>query len=102
MLKIYILLFISLYCIFTIIYIYIKEKQRIYNIIHKCNSPITNIQLTFSRTYLLNKNKLFIKIFSPTNIIIHEIAHSISNSLGHTNEFNTIYNNLLLQYQNNL
>jgi hypothetical protein len=96
--KIIIISFIITYIFFSIIFIYIKEKQRIIQIVKLCNSPITDINITLNKTYIKNKKILYIKIFSPIDIILHEVAHSFCKSFGHTDEFNKIYFYLINKY----
>lgn len=96
--KIIIISFITIYIIFTILFIYIKEKQRIIQVVKLCNSPITDINITLTKTYIKNKKILYIKIFSPIDVILHEVAHSFCKSFGHTDEFNKIYYYLIQKY----
>ena len=87
------LLFLSIS--FVIIYIYICEKSRIWKLIQFYNSPIEKVNITFTKTYLVDKKILYIRLFSSNYTIIHEIAHSICPDIGHTDNFYNTFTNLL-------
>jgi predicted metal-dependent hydrolase len=89
---------IILTIIFIWIYIYINEKNRIWKLINYYNSSIEEVHLTFTKTYLVNKKILYIRLFSSDYCIIHEIAHSFCNECGHTEQFYNIFNKLLKCY----
>jgi hypothetical protein len=93
--KLLLLLYIILNLCVFIIYIYNKEQERILNFVKLFKSPIKNVHLTLFNTYLKSKNALYIRVFSADDIIIHEIAHSLCNDIGHTEQFYTIYNDLI-------
>lgn len=82
-----ILIFFHLFIIiFIITIIYFKEIERIKKLIKLFNSPINKIIFNY-KTYIKNKKELYIIPFSNDNIIIHEIAHSLTEDIGHTERF---------------
>lgn len=87
--------FILLTFIFIFIYIIICEKFRIWKLVNYFNSPIENVYITFTKTYLVNKKILYVRVFSSNYTIIHEIAHSICSDIGHTDKFYSIFNDLM-------
>lgn len=91
------ILFISL-CLNLFIfsyYIISNEKKRIKALIKRYNSPIKKIYITLFNTYIKSKEELYVQIFSSDDVILHEIAHSLCKSIGHTDEFYNIYNKLI-------
>ena len=84
---------------FTVIllaYFYIlkREHDRILQIVRKYNSPINKITVTFYSTRLEDKQHLFIRAFSPEYVVLHEVAHSLCDEIGHTPKFMQILNSL--------
>lgn len=71
----------------TYFYILKREHDRILQIVRKYNSPINKITVTFYSTRLEDKQHLFIRAFSPDYVVLHEIAHSLCNDIGHTQNF---------------
>lgn len=90
------ILIIYLIVVIAFIYTYIiaYERERVFKCIRAYNSPINNVFLTLFSTKLVNKQDLYIRIFAPESIILHEIAHSLCNETGHTEQFNQILNSL--------
>lgn len=76
-----------------IYYIIKSEHCRIVSFIDMYNTPITRVTITLFNTRLVNKTHLYIRMFAPDYIILHEIAHSICTDVGHTDNF---YNTLKL------
>jgi hypothetical protein len=92
--KLGIIIYSIVVIIYLCVHIYKNERARIEAMIRKCHSPIDTIRLTLNTTCLINKHILYIRIFAPDKIILHEIAHSMSTDIGHTPEF--VYNFALL------
>lgn len=74
--------------------------MRIWNLIHKCNASIDSVSLSITKTFIVDKKHVCIKIFSPDEVILHEIAHAVCKSIGHTDEFYYILNKLRTNYSN--
>lgn len=81
------LLYVIFASIFVIAYAILHERERINRLIRKYNSPINQITITLFSTKLVNKTHLYIRIFAPDSVVLHEIAHSMCTDVGHTNQF---------------
>lgn len=61
-----------------------------------------------SKSYTINKTRIYLCLKDPENknyyddnslifVLLHELAHVICKSIGHTNEFHNIFNELLVE-----
>lgn len=75
-----------------IFYILRCERARVMTYVRAYSAPIESVNITAWTTQLVDKKYLYIRVFAPESVILHELAHSMCDDVGHTEKFHSILN----------